>query len=220
MLSYRPAIRRIASHSLDLVAANKIDYLIATGNKSLAESIKQRPAGGRVAVIAPAGADEALAPQLLIARMLNRRFGVRPRLWFGVSSTGEGANVGEQLTPQLISIDARVLPGTPDAASKADLSIFLHTPGTSKEGTSAFADSVKASAARGLRIAVVDMTEKAESREALFAELRSRKLLDLLVSYSAAEDPCSVIRNCACACRRQVDSHEVPARRRRPASSC
>ncbi len=179
---------QLASLSLDLVAAGKMDYLIATGNKSYADSIKQRPLSGRVAVISPTASDEALAPQLLIARLLNLRFGVRPRLWFGVSNTNE-VGIGDQLSPQLMSIDARVLPGTPEASSKADLSIFLHTPGTTREGTSAFADAAKASAARGLRIVVADTTANADSREVLFSELRSRKLLDLVVSLSAAEDP-------------------------------
>jgi beta-N-acetylglucosaminidase/Protein of unknown function (DUF4127) len=180
---------QLASLSFDLVAAGKMDYLIATGNKSHTESIKQRSLAGRVAVISPTDSDEALAPQLLIARLLNLRFGVRPRLWFGVSNTNEDAGIGEQFSPLLMSIDARVLPATPEASSKADLSIFLHTPGTTRDGTSAFADAVKTSATRGLRIVVVDVTANAESREALFSELRARKLLDLVVSFSAAEDP-------------------------------
>ena len=186
---------KLISKSLELVASGRLDYLIigagsSSGSRDEIDAlVKEKKLAGRVSVTLSPDASSSLGAQFLIARALNRRFGLKPRFWVGVSSAEAVAGSLNYLGPQLASIDARVLPGTPEASSRADLNIFLQTAGTGSQGSSALADAAAASVARGSRVAIADISGNAESRDALFDQLRRRKLMDALVSYASSETP-------------------------------
>ena len=180
--------QKTSSIALDLIAAGKIDFALICRDEShgegqtLEDEIARRKLTGRV-TITP-GADAAA--QLLVARLLGRRFGFVPKLWIGTSASPQSAALAPMLLAQIRALNGRALPGTPDSASQSDVVLFVHAAGTEPEGLARLIESVAAAAAKGFRVALVDLSDTAASREALFAEVRRRKLLDQLVAYSAA----------------------------------
>ncbi|MEP7270346.1 MAG: DUF4127 family protein [Acidobacteriota bacterium] len=183
----------ISTLGLDLAAAGKLDFLLVCRDadsanleqrrSALVEEIARRGIAGRVTVTT----GMAAGPQLLVARLLNHRFGLTPKLWIGTSSSPQAASLAPLLLSQISAIDGRALPGTPEAASRSDVVLFVNAPDTEDEGQTALLSTVASAITKGFKVALVDLSESAASREALLTELRRRKMLDQIIGYSANE---------------------------------
>ncbi len=185
---------KTAGIALDLLAADKLDHLLvcrdqlatsegdATDRSILTNQIAQRGLAGRTTVTS--GVDAAA--QLLISRLLNRRFGISPTVWVGTSPSPQAAGLGPLLLSQVGAFDGRTLPGTPDAAARADIVLFVNAPETEAEGRAALLETIAVAISKGYRVAVADQAQSAADRQAFFSEIRRRKMLDQLVAYTAA----------------------------------
>lgn len=182
----------VSDAAIDALASGALDYLLVMRDEAISNEdsssdpldtkIAERGFAERATVII--GRDGGA--QLLVARMLLQRFGLKPKIWLGASATPQAARLAPQMTAQVKVIDGQALPGSPEAAAKADLLFFIQSPGTASEGRAAFADAAAQANARGFRTAVADLSEDESSRNALFTELRKRKLFDPLLGFSSA----------------------------------
>ncbi len=184
----------VSTFAIELVAAAKLDFLLVcrsgestnggpAAQTNLSDEITRRGLAGRV-TITPG---MAAAPQLLIARLLNHRFGHTPKLWIGTSSSPQAASLAPLILSQISAIDGRAVPGTPEAASRSDILLFVNAPDTEDEGQTALLSTVASAITKGFRVALVDLAESTESRAALLTEIRRHKMLDQMIAYSAAE---------------------------------
>jgi hypothetical protein len=187
---------RLSRLGLEAVGAGLLDYLIiardeqATGEEEnrawLNDEITRRKLTDQVAVLT--GGDAA--PQLLLARLLLKRFGMSPKIWLGTASTTAASaqitTLATQVARQIVAIDGRPLPGSVDVASSADLLFFLQLPGAIAAGSSSLLETISAAVTRGFRVTVADLSGESESRDVLYVELRRRKLIDPLFGFSAA----------------------------------
>lgn len=187
-VGYDEAINRIA---LDALAAGSLDYLIigrqdlpAKEGDALLAEIERRGLKSRAQVIQ--GLDAA--PQLLIARLMLSRFGLTPKIWVGATSTEQAASVVPIISGHLAALGALVVPAGIEATGQADLLLFAQLPGTTAQARAGLLETVAAATGKGLRVAVADLSGESESRNALFAELRGRKLFDHLFAFSAAPE--------------------------------
>ncbi len=199
--------------ALELVASGKLDYLIlnpdeqslsASRCEQLLSSITARRLSDRIQLSPSADA----AAIILLARHLNRRFGIVPRVLPLFSSAQpdvtpgsagqrlSGAEGSERICLPLsrssalrFSIEAiggREIAITADAAQHADILLFLHTPQTDPQRLASFVAGVKSAIEAGRRVAVVDLSSNRESRSQLMMELRRHKLLGQLIAYAAS----------------------------------
>ena len=174
--------------AMNLVEESALDFLLVSGDgASRAKSpdeISQRRLSGKVVI----GPDIDAATMILLSRMLNHRFGFAPKIVPAFSS----AEAGNPRLRAAISAAVRAIGGvpadSPDSARGADAALFVHTPRTTDANRSAFVEVIARNIENGMKIAVADLSETKESKEALVAELRNRKLLDKLYSY-ASSDP-------------------------------
>lgn len=190
----------LAPLGVELTSNGKIDYLLICRRElpasegepasrgeaaKLAEQITRRGLTNRVTITAALDS----APQLLIARLLNHRFGITPRFWIGTSRSPQAAGLAPLLLSQIAAVDGIALPGTPDAASRSDVVLLVNAPETEEEGRRALLETAATAISRGFRVALTDMVEDLDSRTALLADLRKRKMVDQLVAYSASIPP-------------------------------
>jgi hypothetical protein len=190
----------VAPLAIDLTANAKIDYLLICRNElpasegepanrrdaaSLTEQIASRGVANRVTITATMDS----APQLLIARLLNHRFGITPKFWIGTSRSPQAAGLAPLLLSQIAAVDGVALPGTPDAASRADIVFLVNAPETEDEGRSALIETAATAISKGFRVALADMVDGLENRAALLGDLKRRKMADQLVAYSASIPP-------------------------------
>lgn len=175
---------------------------------------------GRVDLIA-CSADEKLAPEtpgkiirfddpaellpLLIARMVNLRFGESPRIYpvYSPANAIAGAAIDQlpgnqlnssqiknqiknQVRRQIGAIGAtEFVPGP--AAGTPDIILFIQLPGTSEVTLRSMIAGLEETIGRNVRVAILDLTTDRESKERLFAELQRRRWLDRLAGFAASE---------------------------------
>ncbi len=175
---YAAASAARAPLALELIEANLLDVLlVANAAPELSKQIAARRWQNRVALCD----NTETAAALLQTRLLNRRFGYAPRV---------AAIFSNPPTPALrqnISAQISLLGGGEAAeGQRADFYLFVHTPQTAPNVSSAFANALEKAANDSVRCAVLDLTHDAASQEALLNNLRQRKLLDRLAAYAAA----------------------------------
>ncbi|MFZ4986236.1 MAG: DUF4127 family protein, partial [Blastocatellia bacterium] len=171
---------------------------------------------GRVDLIA-CSADEKLAPDmtgkilrfndpaellpLLIARMVNLRFGESPRIYpvyspaNAIAGTANDQLSGSQLISsriknqvrrQIVSIGAtEFVPGP--AAGTPDIILFIQLPGSNEVTLRSMIAGLQETIERNVRVAILDLTTDRESKERLFVELQRRRWLDRLAGFAASE---------------------------------
>jgi hypothetical protein len=137
--------------------------------------------------------DADAAVMVLLSRMLNRRFGFSPR-FLPVFSSGEGRNaairgspLSERISAKIRAIDGRELAQAKDSARSVDALLFVHTPQTSDRNRAALIETIAQTVSKSVAVALADLSETRESKDAVIAELRRRKLLDKLVAYASSE---------------------------------
>lgn len=171
--------------ALNLVKDNTLDFLLiaGAGTAALTNEIVTLNLTDRVAI--DDGADSV--SMMLLARLLNRRFGISPKIvpayLQGASSTVQGEN--RRLNTKIKTIDGLELPQTADAALAVDAILFLHTPQMTDTQRINFVGTIEQTIDKGTRVAVADLSENKESKDALIAALRSRKLFDKLIAYAS-----------------------------------
>ena len=170
--------------ALDLVAAGALDYLLLAGAGEAGPAAiglaAERGLQGRVAF--DDGAEAAM--QLLVARMINRRFGFSPR--FAPIHSSAPAETNRRLAARVAVINGADLPRPGDTGATIDGFLFLHQPQTTAAQRQSFVETLVQALDKGARAALVDLAAGPD-REALIAELRRRKLLDKLFAYAAAD---------------------------------
>ena len=175
---------------------------------------------GRVDLIA-CSADEKLAPEttgkiirfddpaellpLLIARMVNLRFGESPRIYpvYSPANAIAGAANDQLSGSQLISnqIKSQIknqvrrqigaigatefVPGP--AAGTPDIILFIQLPGSSEVTLRSMIAGLEETIERNVRVAILDLTTDRESKERLFVELQRRRWLDRLAGFAASK---------------------------------
>jgi hypothetical protein len=176
--------------ALDLAAAEALDFLLIAGAGinavALNNEIAARNLAGKVAVDDGA----ASAEMMLLARMLNRRFGFSPRLVpaYSLSASHDKQAEHRRLDAKSRAIGGWELPQTAEVARTGDVLLFLHLPQTPDEQRKGFVEALAQTIDKGGRVALVDLSESRESKEVVIAELRRRKLFDKLLAY-ASSDP-------------------------------
>ena len=171
---------------------------------------------GRVDLIA-CSADEKLAPDmtgrilrfndpaellpLLIARMVNLRFGESPRIYpvyspaHAIAGTANDQLTGSQpistriknqVRRQIVSIGAtEFVPGP--ASGTPDIILFIQLPGSNEVTLRSMIAGLQEMIERNVRVAILDLTTDRESKERLFVELQRRRWLDRLAGFAASE---------------------------------
>lgn len=179
---------RSVQSALNLVADSSLDFLLITGDgaarSNLPAEIAARRLNDRVAIEPDVGA----ATMILLSRMLNRRFGFAPTIFPVFSSVEVKTSPLRQGVGATIRAAGGVETDSPDAARDAGAALFVHAPRTTEANRDAFVEAISRSIENGMKIAVVDLSETKESKEALIAGLRRLKLLDKLIAY-ASSDP-------------------------------
>src|SRR5262245_40010539 len=182
---------RLIQSALNLVAESALDFLLVTGGvaRTKPPDAPQRLSGN---VAVEPDLNEATA--ILLARMLNRRFGFTPKIFPVFSSVA----ARKPQLPAVISATIRAVGGVEvgdssqsnNAARVVDASLFVHAPQTPDANRDAMVEAIARNIENGVKVALADLSETKESKEALIAELRRRKLLDKLIAY-ASSDPTS-----------------------------
>jgi len=176
---------RVVQSALNLVADSTLDFLLISGDGasrlSLPDEIAARKLSGKVAIEPDADA----AAMIMLSRMLNHRFGFSPKI-FPVFSSVEA-----QSAPLRQSVGATInaAGGVQSDSRGADVLLFVHAPRTTDANRDAFVEVIARSVENSVvKIAVLDLSETKEDKEALIAGLRRLKLLDKLIAY-ASSDP-------------------------------
>ncbi|MFM8396000.1 MAG: hypothetical protein ACKOB4_18940 [Acidobacteriota bacterium] len=126
---------------------------------------------------------------LRLARMVNQRFGERPRILPFYSEAGN-----EPLR-SAISLMIKAVGGIEVASGTTgnlprgtpDLLLFVALPGTSDAGHERLIDGIRRTIGRDVRVALADLTTDAASQERLSATLRRERWLDRLASLAASQ---------------------------------
>lgn len=196
---------QLIQFALNLVAESALDFLLISGagasREKLPDEIAARGLSDKSAIVP----DVDAAAMILLSRMLNRRFGFTPKI-FPVFSSVEGRSsishnwrnlpLHEGVSATIRAIGA-VEPSQPDspqpnnATRSVDALLFVHTPRTPDANRDALIEAIARNIGNSAIVAFADLSETKESKEAVIAELRRRKLLDKLITY-ASSDPISL----------------------------
>lgn len=174
------------SSALELINSGVLDYLIisddgltASARERILPEISHRQLSDRV-LLSPSGTD---AESLLVARQLNRRFGLTPRIAPFFSAQHSSA------ADSLIAASGGLKPGASAAeARSADLLLFIHQPGTDEQKFAAFMSELARAVDAGYRVALADVATERAERERLLNAVRSRRLPDRLFAYAASDN--------------------------------
>jgi hypothetical protein len=136
------------------------------------------------------GADSAAL--LLLARLLNHRFGHVPKIYpvFSAGSAAEAQTETRRIGAKIKTAGGWNLPQTADASLTVDAILYVHAPRTSDAQRASFVENLRQTIEKGGKVAVADLSESPDTQDApsrLMAELRRLKLLDKLAAYSRAE---------------------------------
>ena len=180
---------QLIQSALNLVAESALDFLLISGDSAsrskLPDEIAARRLSGRVAIEPNLDA----ATMILLSRMLNRRFGFTPKI-FPVFSSVEGRNsvISNLPLSAVVGATIKAIGGVePSQSDSLDALLFIHALRTPDANRDAMIDAIARNIESGAKVAVADLSETKESKEAMIAELRRRKLLDKLISYASSE---------------------------------
>lgn len=195
------ASKQICRTALDLVADGTLSYLLIAQTEDLNAKPAQIARARLIGDIASRRIEDqvavddntATAAATLLARMIARQYSQTPRI-LSVYSSKEGSQSTahrsrlelDQAIAAKIKLAGGALTANIDAAPGLDIALFIHTPQTSAETRLAFAKGILQSLDKGVRLAVVDLSENKTNKEALLTELRGQKSLDRLLSYASA----------------------------------
>jgi len=175
---------RSVQWALNLSADSTLDFLLISGEgasrPNLSDEIAARKLNGKVAI----EPDIEAATMLLLSRILNHRFGFAPKI-FPVFSSVESQVARLR---QGVGAAIRAAGGVESDSRGADALLFVHAPRTADANRDAFVEAIARNIENGMKIAVLDLSETKEGKEALIAGLRRLKLLDKLIAY-ASSDP-------------------------------
>jgi hypothetical protein len=193
-----------ARAALELVSESALNFLLVAGGAArgrLPEEAAARGLADKVGVIPAADGtgegpgDHGMA-MILISRMANRRFGFTPKIFPAFSSV-EGQNSSPNNSPLQAGVRATIsaaggvevsssAPPPNNAGRSVDALLFVHTPQTSDANRTALVDAIVRNLDKGVAVALADLSETKESKDAVIAELRRRKVLDKLVTYASS----------------------------------
>lgn len=184
--------RGLPKEALDHLRAGRIDLIACDENEEIEPSLAEK------IVLFD---DHAAALPLLIARMVNLRFGETPRIYpiYSPSNAKSGANSGQLSPDQQIRSQIRrkikrqieaaggteFTPGP--AAGTPDILLFIQLPGSSAMTLRSMIAGLQETIDRNVRIAILDLATDRESKELLFAELQSRRWLDRLAGFASTK---------------------------------
>ncbi|MGH9840136.1 MAG: DUF4127 family protein [Blastocatellia bacterium] len=172
--------------ALTLVSEGTLDYLLVTGaNAALTGEIAARKLDDRV--VMDDNGDSAAA--ILFSRMLNRRFGHSPKIYpvFSAGSPDGVQTETRRIGAKIKTIGCWELPQAANASLTVDAILYVHTPRTSDAQRVSFVENIRQTIEKGGKVGLADLSESKASKDALIAELRSRKLFDRMVSYASAD---------------------------------
>ncbi len=175
-----------APEAMRLASEATIDYLLISSSAELAATMAREIETKALSDCVAVDDGRESAGLLLLARMLNRRFGYAPKFVPAYSSNPQAQTVRYGAKTRIIG--GWGLAQTPDAATVVDGILFVHTAQTGDAQRIAFVDALERTLARGARIALIDVSESVQTKDALMEELRRRKLLDRVFAY-ASSDP-------------------------------
>ncbi len=124
-----------------------------------------------------------------LARLINQRFGVAPRILPLYSDAGNEP-LRQTISLMIAAVGGiEVIPnGSAALAGGApDLLLFVALPGSTAAGRSRLVDGIERTLGRDVRIALADLTSDRESKEEMATLIRSRKWLDRLTGLAASE---------------------------------
>ncbi|HKC88220.1 MAG TPA: DUF4127 family protein [Blastocatellia bacterium] len=184
---------QLIQSALNLVAESTLDFLLISGGGARAKppNAAQR-LSGKVAI----EPDLDGATMILLARMLNRRFGFTPKIFPAFSSAAaQDLPLHSEISATVraiggVEVTQPGLPQSNSAAQSVDAALFVHMPQTPGANRDAMIGAIARNVENGAKVALADLSETKETKEALIAELRRRKLLDKLIAY-ASSDPFS-----------------------------
>src|SRR5205814_1001154 len=104
-----------------------------------------------------------------------------------VYSSDYRQEAASSLDAEIKATGATKLQSSDEAARRADLLLFIHTPKTEEQKFTTFIDELARAVASGYRVGVADISIEQTDRERLINELRRRKLLDQLYAYAASD---------------------------------
>jgi hypothetical protein len=190
------AIESVADGSLDLLSIGYPDAPVEDRRPALPENLRNeidsRKLGDKIVL----NDDADTVTSNLLVRMINNRFGFTPRILPVYSSTtGGDAIITRHSLPLRELVSERIkksggveVTQTSGRGPSVDVLLFIHTAQTRDQDRPAFIDAIAQTIEKNVRIALVDLSETKESRDAVINELKRRKLLDKLATY-AAFDP-------------------------------
>ncbi len=185
--------------ALNLVAESALDFLLISGAGASRERLSNEIAALGLSDNVAIEPDVDMATANLLSRLLNRRFGFTPTI-LPVFSSAEGQNstIHHQPLHREVSLAIKAAggavpsqsksPQSNDAERNVDALLFVHTPLTPEANRSALIEAIARNIEIGAIVAIADLSETSESKDAVIAELRRRKLLDKLIAY-ASSDP-------------------------------
>lgn len=132
-------------------------------------------------------AEPGAAAMTLLARLAVDQFRFRPRFLPLYSSATGRAGVHRAISERIKLIGGEELTAINDAARASGILLFIHTRQTTVEERDLLIDSLQKALEKSYRVAVLDLSESAATKQMLLAELRSLKLLDKIFSYASAE---------------------------------
>jgi hypothetical protein len=179
---------------IDLVANGSLNCAIVSpadqsGIARLEAQIVERNLSDRI-LVEPKPESSSVA---LIARMLNYRFKMSPRVMTIFSSpagssrdnTGDPRDFAEIVVSKIRQMNGVVFQSPNDTTAHADILFFVHTPGTTDQQRTLTADTVAEAVSKGYRVAFADASGSGAATDQMLEELRKRKLLDQLTSWAA-----------------------------------
>jgi hypothetical protein len=179
---------------VDLVANGSLSFAILSpadpsGMAHLEAQIAERNLSERI-LVEPKSETSLVA---LMARMLNYRFKISPRVLTIFSSpagsarekSGDPRDFAEIVVAKINEMNGIVFQSTNDTTAHADILFFVHTPGTTDQQRTLTADTVADAVSKGYRVAFADASGSGPAMEQMLEELRKRKLLDQISSWAA-----------------------------------
>lgn len=197
----RNPFRQSIQSALNLVGESALDFLLIAPENDQDLPVSREDRESSRSEIAARGLNDKVALEsdadaaviTLLSRLLNHRFGFTPKI-LPVFSSDEGRNVaiGGSPLPAAAGAKIRAIGGhemspAKDAARSVDALLFVHAPQTSDRSRAALVETIAQTIGKSVAVALADLSETKESKEALLAELRRRKLLDKLVAYASSE---------------------------------
>src|SRR5262249_2403183 len=182
---------QLIQSALNLVEESALDFLLISGggDRQKTPNAAQR-LSGKVAI----EPDLDWTTMILLSRMLNHRFGFTPNIFLAFSSVAaQNLPLHSEISAVVRAIGGVEVTHSGSTQSKGgargvDAALFFHMPQTPDANRNAMIEAIARNIEIGAKVALADLSETKESKEALIAELRRRKLLDKLIAY-ASSDP-------------------------------